>query len=142
MYMFLKNGVISCFCFWCGNVNAQMEKSTSDTAKSLKQDEISYYKSQTDLIDLGMKILHRNPNQRLNDVTALQSKLKLSVGPILEYTLATGFAGGVSAAGAFSFSDTIPTKVSSFLFAAKYTQKKLPSGFQETTSILLVIGAS
>ncbi|MGI8636153.1 MAG: hypothetical protein ACR2KZ_12195, partial [Segetibacter sp.] len=46
------------------------------------------------------------------------------VGPIIEYTLSTGFTGGISASGVFSTGVLQPTNVSSILLAVKYTQKK------------------
>jgi hypothetical protein len=119
--------VLVSICFFCvcfEQVNAQTQNTSVDTLEKTRLEERSYYMSQTDLIDLATKLLHKNPDQRLKDFGKLNTKLKLSVGPIIEYTLSTGFTGGISAGGAFSTSANTPTNTSSVLFAAKYTQKK------------------
>ena len=104
--------------------SAQIEKVTIDSVQTAENNELQYYKNQRDLIDLAMKVIHKDPDQRLKNPEKLDSKLKVSLGPILEYTLSTGFTGGTAASGAFSTSSSIPTNVSSILFAVKYTQKK------------------
>ncbi len=105
-------------------VNAQNKTDTPDSAQMDKQQELLYYERQRDLIDLGMIIIHKDLKGRLKNPETLNSKLKVSVGPIIEYTLSTGFTGGISAGGAFSTGVLQPTNVSSILLAVKYTQKK------------------
>lgn len=124
MKRLLMNLLICSFCLYYYPINAQTEFNPADSLPPAKQKEMLYYKSQRDIIDLAMEVFHKDPSQRLNNLNALNSKLKISVGPIVEYTLSTGFTGGVAASGAFSTSVTTPTNISSILFAAKYTQKK------------------
>ncbi len=124
----MKNGslfLLFLFSILCYNRTiGQTENSFADLPDSLKQKQLLYYQNQTDLVDLGMRIFHKDPAVRLKDLGKIDTKLKLSLGPIIEYTLSTGFTGGVAASGAFSTSKNISTKISSVLFAAKYTQKK------------------
>ena len=112
------------FIFSCNPIKAQTENNPIDSSAFSRQNELLYYKNQTDLVDVGMRLFHKDPNKRLKDFEKVDTKFKLSLGPIIEYTLSTGFTGGVAASGAFTTSKTVPTKVSSLLFAAKYTQKK------------------
>jgi hypothetical protein len=116
--------LICYFYVTCNKLTAQIQNAHADSLETAKQEELSDYRRQVDLIDLGMKLLGKNPDLRLKDVGKIDTKLKLSVGPIIEYTLSTGFTGGISAGAAFSTSANTPTNISSILFAAKYTQKK------------------
>lgn len=124
MNRFLLLLLTSYLCLCSAWVNGQIETDTSDSIEMTKQKKMLYYKSQRDLIDLGMKVVGKNPQQRLKDPETLNAELKVSLGPIVEYTLSTGFTGGIAASGAFSTSSSGSTNVSSVLFAAKYTQKK------------------
>ncbi|MDQ6815274.1 MAG: outer membrane protein assembly factor [Bacteroidota bacterium] len=112
------------FCLSCMQVTAQIESNAGDSLERARQEEVPYHRRQVDLIDLGMKLLGKNPSLRLKDLGKIDTKLKLSVGPIIEYTLSTGFTGGISAGAALSTSVLTPTNVSSILFAAKYTEKR------------------
>jgi hypothetical protein len=95
-----------------------------DSTGLMRQNEISYYKHQMDLIDIGLLTLHKEPNKRIDSNGLKNMKIHVSAAPILEYTLATGFASGVAANGAFFTSGLQPTNTSSILIAIKYTQKK------------------
>ena len=108
----------------CSKINAQTNNNTTDSSDTAKQKQLLFYQKQTDLIDVGMRLFHKDPAQRLKEFGKIDTKLKLSLGPIIEYTLSTGFTGGIAASGAFSTSRDTATKISSLLFAAKYTQKK------------------
>jgi hypothetical protein len=79
---------------------------------------------QRDLIDLSMIVFKKDPDQRLKSFQAYSTKLKLSAGPILEYTLATGFTVGLAASGVFRTKSDQNTSLSSILLGIKYTQKK------------------
>ena len=118
----------SVLCTLCNSyvgANAQTGNSTPDSTLSYDSSKSkNYYRHQVDLIDLGIRLVQGNPDLRLRDFGAAETKLRLSVGPIVEYTISTGFTGGVSAGGAFLTTDKVPTKVSSVLFAIKYTEKK------------------
>jgi hypothetical protein len=105
--------------------NSLPAQSTGKLKDSTSRDSlIAYYAKQKDLIDIYMSIIGKNPMRRFNDMESVNRKLQLSAGPILEYTLATGFTGGLAASGVFLTSQEQNTRVSSILFAIKYTQKK------------------
>jgi hypothetical protein len=89
----------------------------------MKQAQASYYKTQRDLVDISFLILHKDLNTRLDSNGIRSGKLRVSVGPIIEYTLSTGFTTGIAASGAFLTSDNGQTNVSSVLGAVKVTQK-------------------
>ncbi len=89
----------------------------------MKQEQTLYYKNQRDLIDISFIILNKNPDTRLDSNGILSKKLRVSAGPILEYTLSTGFTTGVAASGAFLTSTNGRTNVSEVLAAVKFTQK-------------------
>src|ERR1700676_703171 len=95
-----------------------------DSSGIMRQNEILYYKSQRDLVDIALLILHKNPNMRVDSNGIKAKKLRISAGPILEYTLSTGFTSGIAAGGAFLTDGNGQTNTSSILAAVKYTQKK------------------
>src|SRR5665213_1309105 len=109
--------------FCCQGTHAQDMRSPADSLNLPRQQEIDFYKKQRDIIDLMMLMVHRNPATRLKDYGTLDTRLKISIGPILEYTLATGFTSGLAANGAFLTSRDSLTKISSLLLEVKYTQK-------------------
>ena len=57
--------------------SAQIQTSNSDSTRMIKKIELLYYQHQKDLIDIGMTIFHRDPEQRLNNLEKLNSKLKV-----------------------------------------------------------------
>ena len=77
-----------------------------------------------DLIDISYHVLNKNTDSRLDSSGAHSKKIRLSAGPVLEYTLSTGLTLGVAAAAAFLTSDKGQTNVSSIIGAVKYTSKK------------------
>jgi hypothetical protein len=103
--------------------HGQDMSSPVDSLRPGRQQEIDFYRKQRDIIDLMMLLVQRDPDTRLKDYGTLDTRLKISVGPILEYTLATGFTGGLASNGAFLSSPDSLTKVSSILLEIKYTQK-------------------
>jgi hypothetical protein len=78
-------------------------------------------KNEVDLIDLGLKIIHK-PNVRKDTVVRRPGKLYLSALPAFGYTLITGFAGTIAANVAFYTSDDEKANVSSVLTEPAYTQ--------------------
>lgn len=82
-----------------------------------------YYKSQRDLIDIAYLILKKNLDSRLDSSGIKANKLYTSLGPILEYTLSTGFTGGIAFSASFLTSKEGQTNTSLILAAVKYTQK-------------------
>lgn len=87
------------------------------------QDSIDYRK-QRDLIDLAMIVFRLNPAKRLSRQKNADRQLHLSASPIVEYTVATGWTGGLAAGGAFLNGPGDSTNVSSFVGAIKYTERK------------------
>jgi hypothetical protein len=90
----------------------------------MRQNETLYYKNQRDLIDITLLILHKNPDMRIDSSGIKTKKLHISAGPILEYTLSTGFTSGIAAGGAFLTGVNGQTNTSAVLAAVKYTEKK------------------
>lgn len=86
------------------------------------QDSVDYRK-QRDLIDLAMIVLRRDPSKRLIRQISTDRVMHLSASPIVEYTVATGWTGGLAAGGAFLNGPADSTNVSSFVGAIKYTQR-------------------
>jgi hypothetical protein len=85
---------------------------------------MSYYKNQKDLVDITLLLLNKNPDARLDSSGIKENKIYTSVGPILEYTLSTGFTIGIAASGSFLTSKKEQTNTSVILAAVKFTQKK------------------
>ncbi|MEI9920194.1 MAG: hypothetical protein WDO14_15575 [Bacteroidota bacterium] len=79
---------------------------------------------QTDAIDIGMKILHKDPGIRTQNNQEIKTGLKVSAGPIIEYLKATGVAYGAAVNGAFLTDTSRSTNLSSVLLTVKYTQRK------------------
>lgn len=79
---------------------------------------------QTDVIDIGMKILGKNPASRTENDGEINTGLKISAGPIIEYLKATGVAYGAAVNGAFLTDTSRQTNLSSVLLTVKYTQRK------------------
>lgn len=86
------------------------------------QDSIDYRK-QKDLIDLAMIVLGLDPSKRAGRQANTDRRLHLSASPITEYTVATGWTGGLAAGGAFLNGPEDVTNVSSFVGAIKYTER-------------------
>lgn len=91
---------------------------------SVRLKELAYYKHQRDLIDLVYIILHKNPDKRLDSSGNKNTKLYITVAPIIEFTIATGFTPGIAGNMAFMTSVKKKTNTSSLVGAIKYTQKK------------------
>jgi hypothetical protein len=85
---------------------------------------MNYYRDQMDIIDLAMRVIHKDPDQRIDTTAVKNKRLHLSGAPIFEYTLSTGFTSGLAGSGAFFTSVEQPTNTSALLGAIKYTQKK------------------
>lgn len=111
-----------CCLFLCADAQ-QKQETINDSIALIKQRQTTAYKKQRDVSDLFLLLLHKDPDKRLGNDASLSTKLKVSAGPILEYTLATGFTAGVAANGAFSTSRDPQTNISSVLLEVKYTQK-------------------
>jgi hypothetical protein len=79
-------------------------------------------KKQTDLIDLALRLLHKN-HIRNDSAGIVDTKLYVSAAPIVEYTIATGFSPGIAGNVAFKTSVIKQTNTSSVLGAVKYTQR-------------------
>ncbi len=85
---------------------------------------ISYYRGQRDLVDEVLLLLHKDINSRLDSSGGGNTRVHLSLSPIIEYTLATEFTGGIAASCSFLGSLDSLTNPSTFLGAVKYTQKQ------------------
>jgi hypothetical protein len=79
---------------------------------------------QTDAIDIGMKLLGKDPGERMQTANEIRTGLKISAGPIIEYMKATGVAYGAAANGAFLTDTSRQTNMSSVLLTVKYTQRR------------------
>ncbi|HXB30748.1 MAG TPA: hypothetical protein VNW49_13060 [Puia sp.] len=110
-------------CFIGLSVSAQKNSGIITDSSSLKQGGMLYYKSQMDLVDIIFQILGKNPDTRLDSNGIKVNKVYTSVGPVLEYTLSTGFTIGVAASGSFLTSKKGQTNTSIVLAAVKFTQK-------------------
>jgi hypothetical protein len=86
--------------------------------------DTTYFSRQLDLIDLAMRMLRLHPEKRLSQQRQGTRVLHLSASPILEYTVATGWTGGLATGGAFLNGSSKSTNVSSFVGAVKYTERK------------------
>ena len=112
-------------CCCCLTVSAQkIPFIPLDSSVIMRQNENSYYKSQRDLVDIALLILNKDPDKRVDSNSTKVKKLRISAGPILEYTLSTGFTSGIAAGGAFLTDANGQANTSSILGAVKYTQKK------------------
>src|SRR5271169_4652498 len=114
---------ISISCFISLALSAQPNSKIITDSLSKMRNQNSYYKSQKDIIDITLTILHKNPDSRLDSNGIKVKKVYTSVGPILEYTLSTGFTTGIAASGSFLTSAGDETNTSVVLAAVKYTQK-------------------
>lgn len=127
-YKFLKCYLVLAYLIIIGitnSLNAQTQSTLQfQTNDSVNSKEISYFKHQRDLIDIGYLVLGKNINMRIDSTHTKSSKIKISASPILEYTISTGVTSGIAANGAFYTSIKKQTNISSFLGAVKYTQKK------------------
>ena len=97
---------------------------TNDHGPLTKSNDSVPLNKQRDIIDIAMLILHKDISKRLDTTNGGSMRLRLSASPITEYTISTGFTGGITAGGAFVTSLKHQTNTSLFLFAVKYTQKK------------------
>ena len=110
--------------FSCLSRSAAAQSPADTLVPSSKQAIYKEYAHQRDVIDLGMWLFKKDPATRLDRLQQDHQALKISVGPILEYTLATKFTGGLAANAAFFTGNVQRTNVSSVLMAVKYTQRK------------------
>jgi hypothetical protein len=112
--------------FLIGSVtNSFSQKSSTGIADSLSKAEVSVlsFKKQRDLVDIVYKFLGKNTDSRLDSNGNSRKKILMAVGPILEYTVSTGFTVGISAGASFLTSYRDSTKYSVILGAIKFTQK-------------------
>jgi hypothetical protein len=79
---------------------------------------------QKDLIDIGMRVFDKDPGIRTLENQKINTDLKVSAGPIVEYLKATGVAYGAAVNGAFLTDTSRETNFSSLLLTVKYTQRK------------------
>jgi hypothetical protein len=114
---------ISISCFFNLALSAQPNSKIIPDSSSTMRNQNSYYKNQKDIIDITLLILHKNPDYRLDSNGIKVKKVYTSVGPILEYTLSTGFTTGIAASGSFVTSAKDQTNTSVILAALKITQK-------------------
>jgi hypothetical protein len=111
------------FCFAGLTVSAQINPNITIDSSSVRGNDKLYFKSQKDLVDIVYLILGKNPDTRLDSNGIRANKVYTSVGPVLEYTLSTGFTIGIAASGSFLTSKKGQTNTSIVLAAVKYTQK-------------------
>ena len=133
-YFNMRNTSIFIFSFWiflplvfCCNLAVRAQDSTvkqTDIIDSSASKDVVTYKKQTDIIDIALLILHKDPNKRLDTTEGKSMRVRLSLSPIIEYTISTGFTAGLAAGGAFVTSLKENTNISSFLGAIKYTEKR------------------
>jgi len=91
---------------------------------SLTQSTRRYAIPQKDLIDIVSHLLYKQFNDRIDTGNNQSTKLSISPAPIIEFSEATGFVVGVDASAAFNTSKNLPTNLSTFVGALKYTSKK------------------
>ncbi|HEY4967337.1 MAG TPA: hypothetical protein VII28_13120 [Puia sp.] len=104
-------------------VSAQNNSGVARDSSTVRSNEMQYYKNQKDLVDITLLILKKNPDARLDSNGIKEGKIYTSVGPILEYTVSTGFTVGIAASGSFLTSKKKETNTSVILGAVKFTQK-------------------
>ena len=104
-------------------VTAQIKSDSIQVSDTAKKTEMLYFKTQKDLIDLAYYVVNKNTDSRLVNYDKKAKKVFLSIGPILEYTLTTGFTYGLAASGSFLTSNDRKTNTSVILAAVKFTQK-------------------
>jgi hypothetical protein len=101
----------------------KISQAVGDSALEKPKTRSTDFRNQRDLIDIALKIIHKNPASRLDTTGKKTRKIHFSGSPSLEYSLTTGFA--VTAYGNFAYytheDDT--TNLSSFLVGVGYTQK-------------------
>ena|ERR1700712_1518838 len=96
--------VVLCVIFFPFFTEAQDTPAVSHVLPRQRATDSAFFMRQTDVLDVAMKLLGKNPLTRLDKYEARPTKLKLSGGPIAEYTITTGFTYGVSIAGQFATS--------------------------------------
>ncbi len=94
------------------------------SVKNYAQKTTSTYKNQYDLIDIWFYVTGKNPESRFDSSGGSRKKILMSSGPILEYTVSTGFTIGISSSASFLTSRKDSTNYSVVLGAIKYTQKR------------------
>ncbi len=115
---------LSIVCCSSLTVSAQITPAIPSDSTLMKRNEtMLYYKNQRDLIDIALLIINKNPDLRIDSNSIKAKKVHISAGPILEYTLSTGFTSGIAVSGAFLTSGNGQTNTSAVLGAVKYTQK-------------------
>lgn len=111
------------FIFFYGNSIAQsVSNNTKDSLVAAHLKAVAYYKTQRDLVDCALIIMHKDPNKRIDSLGVRAKRLHFSGAPSLEYTLTTGLAASVSGSLAFYTSGNKLTNISSILTAVYYTQ--------------------
>jgi len=116
-----KIGILSCLCGT--SIYAQQVPTVLNDSNKISKENL-YFSHQKDIIDLAFLLIQKNPATRFLHLNTKSKRLQLSVSPILEYTISTGFTGGIAAAGAFYTGTDNETNLSSILGAIKYTQNK------------------
>ncbi len=116
--------VLLCAIFFPLFTAAQDTPAVSRVPPRNRAADSAFFMRQTDVLDVAMKVLGKNPITRLDKYEARPTKLKLSGGPIAEYTITTGFTYGLSIAGQFATSEKENTTPSAFVSQIKYTEKK------------------
>jgi hypothetical protein len=105
-------------------VTAQQLSTTSKDSVTAFQKEIRYNKTQRDLVDYVLIILHKDPYKRIDSAVHNTTRQHISAAPITDYTLSTGFAFGIVGIAGFLANGEGHTNTSSILAAIKYTLKK------------------
>lgn len=102
---------------------AQQKANSHQDSVPVSQSSELPYKNQRDLVDIVYVILNKNPDLRMDSSGSSRKKILMSTGPILEYTVSTGFTVGISSSASFLTARRDSTKYSVVLGAVKFTQK-------------------
>jgi hypothetical protein len=86
-------------------------------------DRASNVRHQMDLIDIGYRIIGKNPEMRFDSTWKKPVRLHISGSPTPAYSLTTGFAANVAGNIAFYLSHDLDGNISSILISPIYTQK-------------------
>jgi hypothetical protein len=68
---------------------------SSDSIISSVRRENQFLRTQLDVIDVGMKIIGKDPERRFGEMDLKNMKLHLSLVPVIIYALSTGLVGGL-----------------------------------------------
>lgn len=97
---------------------------TSKTMDTTAPKGQNFYQSQRDLIDLAYKLVGKDPGTRVDSTGITNTHVYVTVAPVVEYTVATGFSPGIAGNIAFKTSVRRYTNTSAFLGAIKYTTRQ------------------